>query len=348
MIYLIIWVAGYLMLGLAVRWPKCGKTCCVLAVLMMGALAGLRGNVGTDTAAYQVLSSLIREHGIWAVGVEPGFAALFLLFQSMGLTDVFVVRALAAVDVLLLFFYVRRSSDDERYFLLAVFLPAFFYSYAMNEMRIGLVSIVYLLIYQLIGRCGKIRWWNSVPVVATLALHYTAIFYPIFTCAVLKSWSRRLVFLIGLVLAGGVVFVMLLTPGHVMEKFRLYSAYPAPSRLSGLSSVVQAAIMMFAVYHSSLSCQIKKRFIVVSTGLVIFSLGVVQVTYAGLRMLDLVVYAGVITVLFLHNAASVRLNRKVKLCMLCFGLFSVAFVFRNFLNESADSYSPFLPYHTFF
>lgn len=217
----------------------------------------------------------------------------------------------------------------------------------MNELRIGWVSIVFLLLSQWVVLKKSVRWYHGAVAAGAILFHYSAVFYPVFSLAVFRKWSCRLIVRGGLVMALCALVAWLLTPAHFLEKIRLYQNYPAPSRLSGLSSVVQIGILLWAVQKSDLSMRMRRRLIGVSAALTVLFFAVIQFTYAGLRLLDLVVYSVALMLLCLHGLAGQRLNLTVKRLMLLFGLVSVLFIFRNFLNEPLSSYAPFLPYRTF-
>ena len=117
--------------------------------------------------------------------------------------DVVVVRAVAVVAILLLWIYVYRSDEDEQYFLLAVFMPAFSYSYTMNVLRIGLASILLLLTTLQFRRSRTFGPGVGVLGVARPLRHYSLAFSLCFLATVLRPLSRKLMLLV--VLSAAVV-----------------------------------------------------------------------------------------------------------------------------------------------
>ncbi len=348
MVYILVWVFDFLMLGCLARWPRHGKAFCALAILFMGGLAAFRGAVGTDTQAYEAISSLVRQDGVFASGVEPIFGSVLHLFHLSGLGDVGVIRMIAVLDAALLMIYLSRSTDDERYFLLAVFLPAFFYAYVMNTLRIGLASIIFLLVGQRLAQRKTLDSGGLALMAMSGLTHYSAVVFPLFFLGVFKRWSRSLVLGgVGLCILGGLV-VVVVSPGYVMTRLQAYDGFAAPSRFSGLSGVIQVAIMVLAAWKSDLPADLKTRLVTVSIALVAVFIGVTQFSYAGLRFLDLVIFICPVAILCAHGLNGVNMNSRVRSLMLMFGVVSAVFVFRRFLNEPPGGPAPFLPYHFLF
>lgn len=348
MVYVLAWLYCFAMLSAVVRWRCRERLLCASAVLVMGAVAAFRGAVGTDTIAYEVISAAVRNRGVLAGGVEPAFAALLWVIQSFGLSDGGAVRAVALLDVLLLLVFVARSTDDERFFLLSAFLPAFFFSYTMNELRIGLASIVFLLACQVLSRAGKIDLKSGMLSLASVLMHYSAVLFPLYVFIAFVHRNRW-----SYILWGGCCFLSVLAliairPEYFMMKLNSYSGFRAPYAVSGLAGLTQVGIMLLAIWQSALSIGMKRRLLVLSAVLSLAFFGIVQLSYAGLRLLDLVVFICPLTMLCAHGVEGQRLNSRTRFWMVLFGLVSVGFVFRRFLVEPAGSLAPFLPYHSIF
>lgn len=347
MIYIVLWLFCFVMLACAVQFPDRARWHCAAAVCGMGILAVFRGATGTDTVAYEQISALARS-GIFDAGIEPFFAIALKTLQLTGLSDAGVVRLVSVLEVGLLLAYIGRSVPNERYLLLAAILPAFFYEYTMNALRIGLASILFLLALQ-----AASRHHNPSPAALGLALvasvtHYTAIFYPLFGMAVLRRWSRRLV--LGVVLFGVLAFAVafLLQHAYLLAKLQSYETLRAPSRFSGLSSVIQVALVLVAIWKSTLSPHKKGQLLTLALLLTAAFMGLVQFSYAGLRLLDLVVFVLPPAMVAAHELENKPMNLPARLGLLAFGLASTVFVFRRFIVESPDSLAPFLPYHLIF
>nr|WP_243700840.1 EpsG family protein [Paralcaligenes ureilyticus] len=324
-----------------------GKVYCALAVLVIGAIAILRGPTGTDTITYQGISAALRA-GPSLAGVEPLFALLMRCLQWFLANDAMVVRAVAAVAVLLLWIYVYRADEDEQYFLLAVFMPAFSFSYTMNALRIGLASILLLLAVQQFRRSRTFGPGVGALGVAGLLCHYSLAFSLGFLVAALRPWSRKLVLGVLLSAAVLVTLIVAVSAGYLSLRLASYTNFAAPSHLSGLSSIIGVAILLCGVWRGQLPRDLRMRLLSLSIGFSILFFGTVQVSYAGVRLLDLLGFVVPLAILCAYGSSGQKLDRPVKLALCVFGLASATFMFRNFLNESPGSLAPFLPYRLIF
>lgn len=347
MVYIAGWLFNYVMLAGSRIDRGRGKIYCALGVMAIGAMAILRGPVGTDTESYQAISATLRG-GSKLAGVEPLFALLMRSLQWFLASDVMVVRAVAVVAVLLLWIYVYRADEDEQYFLLAVFMPAFSYSYMMNALRIGLASILLLLAAQQFRRSRTFGPGSGALGAAGSLCHYTLAFSLCFLVAVLRPWSKKL--LLGVLLSAAAILALIIaiSTGYLSLRLTSYTNFTAPSHLSGLSNTIGIAVLLCGVWRGQLPKELRTRLLSLSIGFSILFFGIVQVSYAGVRLLDLLGFVVPLAILCAYGSCGQKLDRPVKLALYVFGVLSAAFMFRNFLNESANSLAPFLPYRLIF
>ncbi|MDY0309057.1 MAG: EpsG family protein [Castellaniella sp.] len=348
MIYIAAWCFCLVMLLCSVRFPDHARWHCTLAVCVVGVVAIFRGATGTDTVAYEQLSMQVRESGIFTVGVEPFFGLLLKALQQTGLADTGVVRLVSGLEVALLLAYVWRSVPNEQYLLLSVILPVFFYEFSMNALRIGLASILFLCAMQWVARQRQLGTTSLALAVASCVTHYTAVLYPVFLVSTLRRWSFRFL-LGGAILCGlAVIAVILMNSAYLISRLHSYSAFPAPSRFSGLASIVQNAAVSMAIWKSTLSHGQKLRLLSAMWLVAACFFGVVQFSYAGLRLLELVVFIAPLATVYAHEIEGKLMNASARIWLFAFGLVSMVFVFRRFLVESPDSLAPFLPYRLIF
>lgn len=347
MIYIAGWLFNYVMLAGSRMDEKRGRIYCALAVLVIGAIAILRGPTGTDTVSYEAISAAMRA-GPGLAGVEPLFALLMRCLQWFLASDVMVVRAVAVVAALLLWIYVYRADEDEQYFLLAVFIPAFSFSYTMNVLRIGLASILLLLAVQQFRRSRRFGFDSGAWAIAGLLCQYTLAFPLCFLVAVLRPWSKKL--LLGVLLSAVAIAALIaaISISYFSVRLTTYKYLAAPSHLSGLSIIVGVAILLCGVWRGQLPKDLRIRLLSLSIGFAILFFGIVQVSYAGPRLLDLLGFVVPLAILCAYGYCDKKLDQPVKLALCVFGLVSAAFMFRNFLNESVNSLTPFLPYQSLF
>lgn len=76
--------------------------------------------------------------------------------------------------------------------------------------------------------------------------------------------------------------------------------------------------------------------------------GITRVSYAGLRMLDLLVFVLAVAIMRAYGRTAQPVDRSVRVSWLLAGMVGAAGVYRNMLQESFWSNSPWLPYHTVF
>lgn len=346
MIYIAGWLFNYVMLAASHIDRQRGRIYCALAVMSIGTMAILRGSVGTDTVSYHDISAALRAGE--SVKIEPLFALLMQGLQWFLADDVLVVRAVTVVAVLLLWIYVHRADEDEQYFLLAVFMPAFSYLYTMNALRIGLASILLLLATQQYRRSRTFNPGVGVLGVAGLLCHYSLTFSLCFMVAVLRPLSRKLMLGILLSAAMLVALIAVVSISYFPDRLATYISFTAPSRLSGLSVIIGVTILLYGVLVGELPRNLRIRLLGLSTGFSILFFGAVWVSYAGVRLLNLLDFAVPLSILCAYGSCSQKLDRPIKIALCVFGLASAAFMFRNFLNETSYSVAPFLPYRFIF
>lgn len=345
MVYIAGWVFNYAMLAGSRMDRRRSKVYCTLVVLALGAIAILRGPTGTDTVSYEIISAALRA-GSALAGVEQLFALLMRCLQWFLADDMMVVRAVAAVAVLLLWIYVYRADEDEQYFLLTVFMPAFFYSYTMNALRVGLASILLLLAAQQFRRSRAFDLKSGVWGATGFLFHYTLAFPLCFIVAVSRPWSKKLALRVLLSAAVIAALIATISIGYFSEKLIHYMDFATPSHLSGLSRIIGVAILLCGVWRGQLPKGLRIKLLSLGIGFSTLFFGITQVSYAGLRLLDLLGFAMPLAILCAYGVRDQKLDRPVRLALCVFGLVSAAFVFRNFLNESTDSLAPFLPYRS--
>lgn len=344
MTYILGWLLNFCLLWAAAKEPRHAKAYCAISVVALGLIAVLRGQTGTDTAAYETISSIVRTGNLHAWGAEPVFNLILRLLQLAGLDDVLTVRGLSVVEVLLLVVYAVRSTQDQRYFLLALFMPAFFYQYTMNTLRIGLASIIFLLSVQSFTRSGRANASAIGIGVTALSFHYTAVFLPAFLASTLRKWSSRSILVVVGLFALGVITVLLISPGYIHQRLANYSNFEVTSALSGISNLVLIFLTLLALHASALPAAPKKRIAIASIALGITFIGITHVTYAGLRLLELLDFALPVALLATHEIAGVHFNVTTKKYLLVAGVAATLFIFRHYVNEPTTVPSPFLPY----
>lgn len=125
MTYLIGLLILYFGVAVSAVTPYRGKLFHLISLLALGSIAIFRGNVGTDTLAYEHIVSAIRLSEL-GHSIEPGFFILSKAIARPLISDQLAVRILAVIFTLLLAIFLAKEGKNGTYFLATLLLPAFF------------------------------------------------------------------------------------------------------------------------------------------------------------------------------------------------------------------------------
>ncbi len=123
MIYLIGWLMVYYYLAVRILVRHRARLLAFAVLLLLGGLAIFRGQVGTDTFAYE--KAVFDPERM--TGIEPGFQLIIFLLKSLIADPVFVVRGITAIFTLLICWFVWQADDDELFFCYG-FCCSYFFS----------------------------------------------------------------------------------------------------------------------------------------------------------------------------------------------------------------------------
>lgn len=338
MVYLIGWGLIYYSLAVHAVAVYRGRAFGVLIICFFAGVAVLRGATGTDTQAYEsIFSSFLT--GDTSVGLEPGFAILgFLVSDLLGSAEL-GVRAVSALFYVLVFFYYVRADRNEGFYFLAYLVPAYFYSYSMNVLRLGIASIVFLLAVQALRRCRLFAAGSTM--LAAVSFHYSILFSIGFLGVI---FFARIGFFRLLFVFLAVILFFYFSGDYIALKIGVYSDFEANEKYSGLSKVLVVLIFVVGVFFSRIPAPSRWRIGVLSVFFLMFSVWIAMFSYAGLRLLDLVAFVLPVVIVFAHSRSGVDFNWEVKSAFLLSGLASAGAVYRGFLGEEGVGESPFLPY----
>ena len=344
MVYIIGWLSMFVSAFFVSK--KLGRFLSYSVLFYCAFIAFFRADVGTDTAAYINIVKMYKDLGVSPFG-EIGFEILLKIISFIVADPVFTVKSVSIVFFGLLCIYLLKSNINERFFIVAYVLPMFAYAYSMNALRIGIAAAIFLLITQRINRQGFTRR-NLLLSLFPAVFHYSALFYPVVFYTVLNRFlSKKLISMLSVFLLL-IVFIFIGFSEYFLSKLELYSDYSKPSAFSGLRVVIPLLVVLSGFALGAISWKYKFKLIVSSFLLIIFSITLVQFSYAGLRFLDLLLLLVPTMVLYQYNKANRLFDRSIKLSFLL-----AAFVFSigtyiGFLAEYGVGGSPFLPYRTIF
>lgn len=340
-----VYCALYYALATGVLAGYRGKVAAVLSVLVLGFIAIFRGDVGTDTADYEVMVSDIRSTSERR-GIEPGFAGLVSALGWVIASDGVVVRLLAVCFVIGLLVFIWRADRDEMFFLLAYFLPSSFYSYSMNALRIGLATVFFLFAIQFARRRLDLRAICSFFV--GWAFHFSLVLSAAYTVVAAKFVRGFMLAVLGAFSAVFGAVIAIEYWGYFVQKIAAYSDMPPPGELSGLGPVVTLLVVVAGGYLSELKRKSRIRFLVLSLVAVFLSFWLSRYTYAGLRLLDLLTVAVPGGLLLMHGREAVAFNDRVTSSLVLAGGLGAAAMLRGFVLSAREGGTPWIPYELFF
>ncbi len=321
-----------------VRWPA-PKASMMVVALIFAVVAGFRGSVGTDTGAYW---HIVGAHlsGL-EVGVEPGFLILTDLLANLSSNERVVVNLVSTVFFFCIAFFIWRATQAELIYLFAFFAPQYFLNYSMNGLRVGMASVLFLLFFQSWLRGRKKE--AAVLAVLSFSMHFSiAMAYCLFFLASRTPNSRwSLILRLGAILAVPVILAGL--EEYVNSQFDKYADAKAENNLAGLSALVKIAVFLPFTRFLAINSQQLILFGLISVGLTLASVGITQLSYAGLRLMDISIW--LIPLLYLGalpRGEPIRTSFANGLALT--GIVGGIFTLRNIYQSAGVGQSPFLPY----
>lgn len=339
MIYLLGWM---MMLSSTILLSvKNGKILVYFVLLYLVTISFLRGNVGTDTVSYITIFEEIKDLDI-APFDEWGFKLLASLLVSFFEPELAVKLISVFFFILVTFFYIK-SDKNEAFFLISYFLPIFSYSYSMNTLRIGLSAVIFILIIKILG--NKIFYYVNFILSSFLLImfHYSAILYLIILYFFKKEiFSKgRFIFLL---ISFFVIAFFIMTSNYMLIKFNMYTDYSSPGIFSGSRIVFPLIILIIGIWFDKFSFLIKKEITLKFILLIFLSLVLTQISYMGLRILDILSLSVPIYILLLYKEKKLEFNFYMKFAFIVASILNMVATYLGFINEYGLGSSPFLPY----
>ncbi|MNP15537.1 hypothetical protein D3C76_1079010 [compost metagenome] len=132
--------------------------------------------------------------------------------------------------------------------------------------------------------------------------------------------------------------------GYILAKFNSYVEIQTTSIFSGLSTLIVSS-MMLAVWLLDVNCRNGSRFAVFALfALSILMFGLSQVSYAGIRLLQLINFLIILYFSACLASGTARLSIVSKACFVFVGIIAFMFRMKNFSDGAGIGESPFVPY----
>lgn len=343
MIYILGWITIYLAFTFHKADRYSGRVLALCSILILSMIAFFRGDVGTDTFAYEKMLLEFLSDYSWD-GREPGFVLTGWLLAQITPSVEIAVRTISLAFFTLIALYVCKSDRNELNFLLLYVLPVFAYSYSMNALRAALAFGCILLAVQALRRKQKLI---AGGLSMTGVLFHYSLFIPLAYLGLSqRPWFSRnnILWSVSLIILISSVFFM--HQEYFLNKFMAYSNFPSPSRWSGLSIVLPLAILLCSLSLGRLPSSVKRKLFYLAFASLIFSWLLSQYSYAGLRVLDLLAYAIPISILMAYSRHNLQFDRFMVVGLFVAGLISVIASYYRFVSTYGVGRAPWLPYES--
>lgn len=316
-------------------------------------LVMLRGNVGTDTAAYSYLfNQIITNNSV--VFLEQGFT-FFVKALSYVFNDVhLIIISVGALTTALLLWSVKSNTRAQYIFVICV-VPIFYLDMTMNGLRYGL-SFAFAI-------CAVSKFYNqkhSQSIIwATFSVLSHVSGWAVFALLALTSENKAqfkkwliLGSVITLVLIAQFYYVdiyniffaneMLVTKA-LAEKMIAYKHLKSPNIYSGISTLLLSLILLFILnsYKAKKALLAHQFYLLLAA--VIFTFLLAKFSYAGLRMQSIVLFVILLMMQFkpqLNCIMQVEVRRKLPWV----GLLGIGFFIKNLIQNHGVGESPFSPW----
>lgn len=341
-----IYVASHLMFALAAlviasRQSRHGRLITILVFGFCTIISFARGNIGTDTLAYESLVNVYSLGNSWT-GIEPGFIAYVRIAEMISNNTVLLTRGLSLIFGALLLVFCLRASRDELFVIVAYFAPNYFFQMSMNGLRIGIATAAFLCAVQLFRRGNK---YHAIFYTALgIAFHVSLLFaFTIMAFIQIKASRAKslLIPMSGLLLSVG---LMIAAQGYLLDKFGDYTIIVSPGIFSGLSPVGRILIIVMSAIYLPIVVSEKKWLFFVLLVATALSYATSTISYAGLRFLEIIASVAPFLILLKIDRTN-KINRRFWMGLALAGFLGGTNTLRSLFGSVNLGGAPFVPYH---
>jgi len=311
------------------------RTVLMLFGLPMILLVVLRGDTGTDTAAYYTAFTGL-DSGAW-YGSEPLFHVLTQLLWFVEPDPRFVVNGISLLSAATLLWSIGGARHGAWFGGLLI-VPGMFYELSMNVLRFGLAASIFLVATNVPPRERPWRYL-ALTVLGTCTHFSSILLFMLFVAVTNRTRAVPLVLLSVGALVGAVAL-----PGYLGDKADLYTGLAAPNASSGLLFVILQVAMLATVARFRADFAIPRGGFWLCLALTAAFYGVTRMTYAGIRFQLLLTFLMAVVLLRQYRPRTGRMSSTLAACLLVIGLVALAGRFNNMLDEAGRGASPFMPY----
>lgn len=285
-----------------------------------------RGNIGVDTEVYESIIDYYILTG--ECRVEPLFCLMSEPIYSLVERSDFTLRVITAIFCFLFYFAFSKTKND---IIVASFFifPVFFYDMSTNGIRYGLAFILFKLLFDGLTKKSIL----TLPIYISIQSSSLLLFILSFIDKI--NLKKVLLFIVILL----PIFYIFIGGTYLSQRVEAYSGNASPNFYSGILNFLLGFLIISTLrYFKKISL---KEFMIYSA--IILSFQILSLfTYAGLRLVQLMLFYFAIRTIPLIDTSKVKSN-----IMICFILFITGLIyFLNLLRVMSVEY--YLPYEFIF
>lgn len=166
---------------------------CILVTLVLGAVASLRGYVGTDTYSYHLQFDWITSQEYFDAKlliIEPAFVLIAKLVELVGGDSFAYVASIGILQTLLIIFILRRIERPEPF--LIFYIATFYINFHFNIIRASTATLFIMISLMWIKEGG---YKFLIPLWASVFFHYTAILFVAYVMLYKQFKEKKYVYL---------------------------------------------------------------------------------------------------------------------------------------------------------
>jgi len=308
----------------------------VIGAVPMIALVLLRGNVGTDTPIYISIIEVYRDNPIDPPQLFEPLFELVLINISLLPIPSWAVLALVSLSTTVLFIRGWIRIEPTLVIFTGVYAQ-FFVDMTMNGIRYGLAFALIVFGSRFLLEKKMYFFWTFV-LAATFVQVSSALLAVLLYFLHEQRW-RTVFYTIALVGLVGMSF-----SDRLLIKIVAYQLEHIPSGLSGLMPLT-AIWLTLGVWITDTNARRQATLKII--GLAAISIAfylLAQVTYAGLRFLQLTLFLSALTFACHLKGSHIRMRHRTAILLIAIGLFLGVMKLRHYSESIDGAQAQFIPY----
>jgi EpsG family len=292
-----------------------------------------------DTPFYAQSVDLLRISNSLLFIFEPIFEYLLLLLASHIDNSFTVLNIISAFTTALLFLSNRKSEINSRILALGI-VPYFYLDMTMNGLRYGLAFAIVMVASTFIVK-GRIKTFIALSLVAGLVQITALLLSGLLYFLINLQWKR----LIALFLAS--TAILILGGDYIFSKVVANRELVTQSITAGIAPLLISSILLGGCYMTGTLRQSLRVQITILSLLTLLTYLLTQITYAGLRFQQLVLFLIYLYLICAIDSMRKQISKTFLITLIVCAILSSAFRLKNFHSEANIGDAPFAPYKFF-